>query len=324
MGFKFKPSDEELVRHYLLNQILGKELPCQGVVTYCDIYGEKEPWEIWNELYRPSVVDDNDRCIYLFTPIKKVTSRGSKINRRVGKSKGTWHGEDSGKKVDKDGLVWIKRRFKYENENCSNQERIWLMQEFSIQGVRNDNNIVLSRIALKISKRKWSDNQVQDVHCPITIAGSTTPSEEDFRASERGKVQEELNSLIANSVENSHHQEFVSYFNGYAAIGEFVMVNGNYLNGVGDFLVEKENCVKLPPPLQDFVVENGNCDKGFPPIGDFVMQNGIFNVEGVPSTGDFVGAIGGNGFEEIGFFADELLSVLETANDDLDVCFPLL
>jgi hypothetical protein len=45
VGFRFRPSDEELVRDYLLKKVKGEELPWDGIGE-CDLYGGKPPWQI--------------------------------------------------------------------------------------------------------------------------------------------------------------------------------------------------------------------------------------------------------------------------------------
>ncbi|XP_017980402.1 PREDICTED: uncharacterized protein LOC18594354 isoform X2 [Theobroma cacao] len=58
----------------------------QQVIKDFDLYGEKEPWEIW-ELYG----GDNLRSgedVYFFTRLKKKTQNSSKMNRLIGT--GTW------------------------------------------------------------------------------------------------------------------------------------------------------------------------------------------------------------------------------------------
>lgn len=42
MGFRFLPSDEELISHYLLKKVKGEEFLWDGI-RECDLYGEKPP-----------------------------------------------------------------------------------------------------------------------------------------------------------------------------------------------------------------------------------------------------------------------------------------
>nr|GMC69257.1 NAC domain-containing protein 41-like [Ipomoea batatas] len=59
--------------------------------------------------------------------------KGSRINSTVGKSSGTWHGQDKGKPIiDKKtgALLGYKRSFLYQNKMEPEQDRKWLLKEF--------------------------------------------------------------------------------------------------------------------------------------------------------------------------------------------------
>lgn len=45
-SFRFRPTDKVLVCCYLKNKIERKSLLCD-IIAECELYGVKEPWEIW-------------------------------------------------------------------------------------------------------------------------------------------------------------------------------------------------------------------------------------------------------------------------------------
>ncbi|KAK9267006.1 hypothetical protein L1049_021401 [Liquidambar formosana] len=98
VGFRFHPSDRELVLHYLYRKVIGKPLSCENVVRDCDLYGERGPWEIVSE-----------KVGYFFTKLKKKTDSGSRIDRTVG-STGTWKSQDVGDPVLDEGGRCIGRK----------------------------------------------------------------------------------------------------------------------------------------------------------------------------------------------------------------------
>ncbi|EEF31406.1 transcription factor, putative [Ricinus communis] len=163
-GYRFDPTDQELVLHYLLNRVARKPLSCQYFISEIDIYGDMEPWQIWDSLGKA----DND-VLYVFTPLKKRAANGSTILRRIGSNGGSWHGEDSGKEFKLNGVKWTQKRFRYENRKCKPHDGAWLMQEYSldqslvnkIKEKRNDDNeiIVLCRIKKneRIKKSRQSE-----------------------------------------------------------------------------------------------------------------------------------------------------------------------
>nr|XP_023925232.1 NAC domain-containing protein 2-like [Quercus suber] len=112
VGFRFNPTDDELVTHFLRNRNLGKPTP-SNAVKECDLYGKKEPWEIWDMF---SAVDGSRvvRQLYFFTKLKTYKN-GRRIDRRVGSGSGTWKKEHQ---LKTPGLVGVeKSRFSYENND---------------------------------------------------------------------------------------------------------------------------------------------------------------------------------------------------------------
>ena len=96
LGCKFQPSDELLVQFYLFNKISGTPAPfVDDLVRTENLYGSKEPWQIWRQFGGLDLKDGED--LYFFTRLKKKSVNGSKIGCRVGTS--TWQGEDADKVV---------------------------------------------------------------------------------------------------------------------------------------------------------------------------------------------------------------------------------
>jgi hypothetical protein len=83
VGFHFFPTEEELVFYYLQRKVNGEPLP-PCVVVDCEIYGEKEPWNIFDH--------NSKESFYVFTKLKKKGKAG-RVERAVGC--GTWKGERS-------------------------------------------------------------------------------------------------------------------------------------------------------------------------------------------------------------------------------------
>ncbi|KAK2647912.1 hypothetical protein Ddye_015401 [Dipteronia dyeriana] len=164
VGMKFHPSERELVGFYLFNKINSKT-DCfndleKKFVKDCDLYGCEEPWQIW-ESYGGHQLEDGE-ALHLFTRLKKVSVRGSRVSRRVGS--GTWAGEDSGDQIVVGDVVCIKKRFRYENQHSPQHDGAWIMHEFNL----NDSDIVLCRLRRNLSggrrgpekKRKRNSKQV--------------------------------------------------------------------------------------------------------------------------------------------------------------------
>ncbi|XVE94002.1 hypothetical protein REPUB_Repub01dG0242800 [Reevesia pubescens] len=160
VGLRFEPSDAMLLG-FLYARVAGKSTKSHlGDTKYlfieeCDLYGQKEPWEIWdfysgmisNNLQRRAAPGHQD--LYFFTQLKKKTSNGSRINRSIGS--GTWKGEDSGKPIIYPRLfkkpMGFKKRFRYE-DGVAEQVGGWIMHEYSLEPWlhNNENGFVLCRL----------------------------------------------------------------------------------------------------------------------------------------------------------------------------------
>ncbi|TXG58486.1 hypothetical protein EZV62_016315 [Acer yangbiense] len=178
VGFRFRPTDKELINHFLFQKLFAPTNPFNELekfcVRECDLYGSLDPWDIWN-MYGGDGLKD-DRLLYFFTRLKKVSANGSRISRRVGS--GTWAGEDSGDTITLgNAVVGFKKRFRYENKK-SLDNGAWIMHEFGIDPSllrhhQKPEDIVLCRMkknpVAEKKKRKlqqrWCNNISDDEPC---------------------------------------------------------------------------------------------------------------------------------------------------------------
>ncbi|EOY07688.1 Uncharacterized protein TCM_022059 [Theobroma cacao] len=126
MGYRFVPTEEELVLGYLLKKVKGETLPSQAVID-CEIYGDdKEPWKIFNQT-------STDK-FYVFTKLKKKNGRGRRIDRTAGC--GTWKAQNTYLVMDsKNNHVGFNKLFVFEVKGSDSNNAInghWLMHEFSL------------------------------------------------------------------------------------------------------------------------------------------------------------------------------------------------
>ncbi|KAL9420068.1 hypothetical protein AB3S75_037779 [Citrus x aurantiifolia] len=146
-GFQFRPSDEELIEHYLKKKVSGIFIPlAEYFIRDCNLYEEK-PSEIWDSHGGPFLNVDED--LYFFTQLKKKSSKSSRIDRKVGSSGGTWQGEDAGKDIVSGHSkikIGSKKRFRYEKQGCEDHGA-WIMHEYTLHMPKNQaTNYVLCRL----------------------------------------------------------------------------------------------------------------------------------------------------------------------------------
>ncbi|KDO57427.1 hypothetical protein CISIN_1g045647mg, partial [Citrus sinensis] len=147
LGCKFQPSDEQLVLFYLFNKISGTPAPfLDDFVRTENLYGNKEPWQIWRQFGVRDLEDGED--LYFFTRLKKKSVNGSRIDRRVGT--GTWQGEDAGKAVvsrNSRKKIGSKKRFRYEKDQ-SPHNCCWILHEYSLNPLQLPQNLQSSDLVL--------------------------------------------------------------------------------------------------------------------------------------------------------------------------------
>ncbi|CAL9017957.1 unnamed protein product [Prunus brigantina] len=148
VGFKFRPSDDQLLGYYLLNKVRGTSFMYDNVIPEMDLYGKIEPWDIWHEYGGHNNLAKGED-LYFFTKLKSLSDKDSRVARTIGS--GTWKGENSGtvvsdpKNEESDLGIW--KRFHYENPK-SVQDGCWIMHEYSLHPslVKPTNQFVLCRI----------------------------------------------------------------------------------------------------------------------------------------------------------------------------------
>ncbi|KAJ7960396.1 NAC domain [Quillaja saponaria] len=129
IGYRFQPTDTEVIVHYLSKKVIGKQLPY--AIQELDVY-EKEPWLIF---------DKNSReTFYVFTKLKKK-KKDSRADRVVGC--GTWKGQNCKEIKDDqdDKVIGYNRAFVFQENKrkCSSEFKgiaesngHWIMHEFSL------------------------------------------------------------------------------------------------------------------------------------------------------------------------------------------------
>ncbi|CAI0410312.1 unnamed protein product [Linum tenue] len=192
VGFRFLPTDEELVVDYLLSKLIGFPLPSDDYVKDCNLYGDLEPWDIWKQYFRGGAheeeeeeeeEDEKKNDLYFFTPLKKRTATGQRIDRSVGSNGGAWHGEDTGKESQTlDGAVsWTQKRFTYRAKKSKGGQTSscccsWIMHEYCLLPIpalgldsAAASKLALCRIRKKENSKKRKNNNNNNKSAPRVI-----------------------------------------------------------------------------------------------------------------------------------------------------------
>ncbi|XP_044508922.1 NAC domain-containing protein 78-like isoform X2 [Mangifera indica] len=125
-GFRFHPTDEELVRYYLKRKILNKPLRFDPI-SVIDIY-KSEPWDLPDK----SRLKSRDLEWFFFSMLDKKYGNGSRTNRAT--EKGYWKTTGKDRAIYHDTrIVGMKKTLVYHIGRAPHGERTnWVMHEYRL------------------------------------------------------------------------------------------------------------------------------------------------------------------------------------------------
>ncbi|KAL2548950.1 NAC transcription factor 25-like [Forsythia ovata] len=97
LGYRFEPTDEELIRFYLSEKAFGQPLP-RSFIMEKELYGDNaNPWDVFSDTdpwKTETKFDENEtksikNTIFVFTKLSKISPK--RISRKAGC--GLWDGQ---------------------------------------------------------------------------------------------------------------------------------------------------------------------------------------------------------------------------------------
>ncbi|XP_022765485.1 NAC domain-containing protein 78-like isoform X2 [Durio zibethinus] len=124
-GFRFHPTDEELVRYYLKRKILNK--PFFDAISVIDIY-RSEPWDLPDK----SKLKSRDLEWYFFSALDKKYGNGWRTNRAT--ERGYWKTTGKDRPIrHSERVVGMKKTLVYHKGRAPRGERTnWVMHEYRL------------------------------------------------------------------------------------------------------------------------------------------------------------------------------------------------
>ncbi|KAK4359689.1 hypothetical protein RND71_021918 [Anisodus tanguticus] len=154
LGFRFHPTDEELI-NYLKGFVLRGALPPTGVIKVADLFGDSEPWKILEA--------SGEKIRYFLSRLKRFKNSTKKFPRTVGK--GIWKGQTSGEPIidGSKNIIGYKRSLKYQIDIEKDQNDKWLMKEYFLPDEyikKSNNKDILVLCKIKEKKQNEKNNMV--------------------------------------------------------------------------------------------------------------------------------------------------------------------
>ncbi|CAN8257178.1 unnamed protein product [Cochlearia groenlandica] len=125
-GFRFHPTDEEIVRFYLKRKVCNKPFKFDAI-SVTDVY-KSEPWDLPDK----SKLKSRDLEWYFFSMLDKKYSNGSKTNRAT--EKGYWKTTGKDREIRNGSrVVGMKKTLVYHKGRAPRGERTnWVMHEYRL------------------------------------------------------------------------------------------------------------------------------------------------------------------------------------------------
>ncbi|KDP45802.1 hypothetical protein JCGZ_17409 [Jatropha curcas] len=131
-GFRFHPTDEELVNYYLKRKINGQEIELD-IIPEVDLY-KCEPWELAEKSFLPS----RDPEWYFFGPRDRKYPNGFRTNRAT--KAGYWKSTGKDRRVNSQNrAIGMKKTLVYYRGRAPQGIRTdWVMHEYRLDDKESD------------------------------------------------------------------------------------------------------------------------------------------------------------------------------------------
>nr|ALX81396.1 NAC protein [Ziziphus nummularia] len=239
-GFRFYPTDEELLVQYLCRKVAGHQFNLQ-IIGEIDLY-KFDPWVL------PSKAIFGEKEWYFFSPRDRKYPNGSRPNRVAGT--GYWKATGTDKIITTEGRkVGIKKALVfYVGKAPKGTKTNWIMHEYRLiettrkNGSSKLDDWVLCRIYKKSSSaQKPMSNLLSKEHSSNGSSSSSSSHLDDVLESLPEIDDRFFNLPRMNSLKNLHQDDKLNSFQNLGGSGNFDWASLAGLNPVADFVPGNNN-----------------------------------------------------------------------------------
>lgn len=161
-GFRFHPTDEELVDYYLKKKVASKRIDLD-VIKDVDLY-RIEPWDL-EELCKLGTEDQNDW--YFFSHKDKKYPTGTRTNRAT--KQGFWKATGRDKAIySKQSLVGMRKTLVFYKGRAPNgMKSDWIMHEYRLETDENGPPQEEGWVVCRVFKKRLTTVRKMDEHEPM-------------------------------------------------------------------------------------------------------------------------------------------------------------
>ncbi|PIA64003.1 hypothetical protein AQUCO_00201357v1 [Aquilegia coerulea] len=172
-GFRFHPTDEELVNYYLKRKILGLKIELD-IIPEIDLY-KCEPWDLAEKSFLPS----RDPEWYFFGPRDRKYPNGFRTNRAT--KAGYWKSTGKDRRVSSQSrAIGMKKTLVYYRGRAPQGQRTdWVMHEYRLDDKECDDpsGIQDSYALCRVFKKNAVISEVEEhTRSSLTFGESTSSS----------------------------------------------------------------------------------------------------------------------------------------------------
>ncbi|XP_040997335.1 NAC domain-containing protein 2-like [Juglans microcarpa x Juglans regia] len=174
-GFRFHPTDEELVMHYLCRKCASQPIAVP-IIAEIDLY-KYDPWEL------PGMALYGEKEWYFFSPRDRKYPNGSRPNRAAGT--GYWKATGADKPIGQPKPVGIKKALVFYSGKAPRGEKTnWIMHEYRLdvdRSARKKNSLRLDDWVLcRIYNKKGSVEKQQQQQAAIVDKKMTMMNDQEM------------------------------------------------------------------------------------------------------------------------------------------------